>query len=1806
MNTEEKIEFAKQQIDKTISSGNRKEDVYTTVLNTAKSVDLAVVLFTDLIEEDISVSIKVLQKITNKEVKERLQESFFSYLLGHTITEYTITGLNTLGRSYQEKFFLDQKELLNDLISLDDYVYDALINIQEHVLYINYVEMCYAHTGFIPDNVEKLVNSDIRTVNDIQDKLYSLENKMYKSGDYDNLFFLASSTNTLDNIKKIFNNSSSNIYEIVRKKKCKQKTYYYAYFLDSKLSELDKRIKWHEKLIKETINEFTIAELIITRYQIRILELDNNIPFYNLTILPNDSTKKYLEQITEEDKYEIFKMHAKLFNKTYSNPDKYKQIIEEDPKWNPFKSIDTYAYERVADGKKIPQLTHNRPLINFRDNEQVKSYLDKEKEVLKQEAIMFTKNIKKSVDNTVKFYFSSILHYTISFGELLECFGIMRKRDEFFLIYNTLLEGTFEYINNELFLNTEYDNLKITYTEDSNLENRIIPGVRVEANISSYGYYTKEFRIANFVAKENNDFHNFAVELSRKVRRQEDFIITSDEIEEDGFFIELCRTDFLSGIYCYLKSRTTSTIIKNQLKEVLHFKVDRTNDDSIMNCYYEYLLGNDKNIVITNISRYIRTMLDSYSFRSTEDLTRYKGFNIFRTNTYLIFNFIKEFDLEFFNELISNLEQGDLLSITYWNTENDYYKELLEEKNSYIREFYKIYPTYAYQLQDIKELVKDEKDDIKFYLYLKVLSKDLNKYSELEDDILNTFKEDNRFIEWIKRIDLNIQLMNKENLLYPLKGLECLEPVEEEKKKFFEIANKLLNYKEEKVVGTTIKELIRSIQFSISDERLDKIKELSTMELTRTELIDLVSSIIEVLENTNCSPISRLNLLKALGNNNPFTQLNKKEFNNRDKELIKKINSIGATLSPEEKVDLYFLSPQHFLLDTYFFSLHNRQVILNSNYLIKGTVNVTNYGTKATVYPTNVLCKENHLSCDINMLKNDLFYIIPHYDELSFKIIDIKNKVLEIEAVINFDKQEERLKKSLEDYSYFNSLYREEKEQILMHYCRKDVIKAFEFDKDKIISEETYLDISRLMSTYSVLGTNHLYLSLLLDREDLFNERFQRIPKINDKQDASLSVQRKILEENNPICFDRLILYLKKINCLHDVFLLEEAKDKYKDREVFINNYKQYNKDGLVEHGLRTYDLKEFVSIKSLEFEKVYESGNVDNYIEKYMRHPYPTDYEIGYTKYLIYKIITIRKEFKDEYYTYLKEKKEIIDLKLILNDRLSNSDVKRTFKSLKDNISSYDDYKKIVEYAKVFPFMIEDIEKLVVEDKSLYTLLDEITLDKDDLLYLNLRLTQIYNTIKNVGAYSPYNIKIIEFVFDIKNRFELYKILNREEEIKELIDFLLKNNINIKRLVKVDEYKNFLSDNQFELINKQSKISRTPLEESIKLIPSLYSLTKLFNSDFYIGFNNFCNNIEELNKMNSSKELVLNEIKYIEEILDNDSDKDKYFNILLYQFKVYGILCEEVLLIDILKDNYLKFIGENKVSITNKYYLNNLINYFSEDENDLELYKTIISGSKSKITNLMGKYRRYYKKRRYVKEISFQKDLFDKYYELFYSLKKLNNSSQPSLKRVLDILVFISMLDKSFVPKNINLSAYSSEQLKSSKTELIEADYYLLDNYSKGETYLLENAKDEYKYYIYLVLSYWNNKIDYKINLEYNSNVKDILKDFIVVTLIDGFDVDKFFESLGDNNIKTIIDENEYNSIYVSAVKIAFDILQQKTEWDINNNVYSVLKVNPLEKIGNLELKETMVNRLSQEQFDLINTYYDIKIIKKMYKSNR
>ncbi|MBQ8131621.1 MAG: hypothetical protein IJ193_03940 [Bacilli bacterium] len=1797
MTDQEKIEFAKQQINKAISSGQRKEDAYAIVINTAKNLDLANSLFQDILYEDFKTAVKIVKQLTKEDAKERIEESFFLHLEESPLSSDTILGLYTLGRAYQEKYFLDRKELLDELQEIDDYAYDTLIKKEEHLLYINYIEMCYAYTGIVPQNAERLIRSDIKTNTKIQEKIKQLELEMYDSEDYDNLFFLAVSTNTLNNVKEFFQKSSNKIYEIVKRKEALPKTCFYAYFLDSDKSELEQRIEWHEKQINEKMTRDIVVDLIINRYKIRLLELESGKEtFTPLSTSADDSTKKYIQGLSKKQQYEIFKDHAKLFNKVYLDSEKYLSIIYEDYKWNPFKAFEIVPHQRVSAGKKVPQTLYDKPVSNFRDNEFIQKYLEKEKEVLKQEAIEFAKNVSTSLDLIIRLYFTSILNYAISFSEFIESLKSSKRNSSFFLIYNTILKGYLCYESGELKLDTKFGKIKVSYTEDSNVESNINPGTNVSANISSYGFLDRAFRITNVTPNKSEIWNEECSNVVRAIQRGNKVELIEDN-QRLGFLMELCRINNMVGVYHYLRLHNVEERIKKQVEQLLHFRVDKAKEESAEKIFYEYALGEEKEIITQKLCAYIQSVLEKVEYKATSDLTRDKVFDKFRIDISLMFQALQEIDPEFYEHLMKELKEKNLLSITYWNTdEKDYFEELQEEKYSFIREFYEVYPKYSYTIQEIQEIAKNQKKDTKLYLYLKLLSRNLRYYDSLKEEIRDSLEEDNRYVEWIKRIDLNIQIMGKPTLLNLLKGLPYDQTISEEKKHFVETAKKLFVYEEEPVVGNSLKEVIQGINYSISKERIERIKELSNEELTREEKLELAPVIIEVLENTNCTPASRLQLLKALGKNNPFHingELSLKDFKWINKGINARLNAIAATISPQERINLYFLSPQHYLVDLFYFAKANEKTITvaEEDYYIRGTVNITNFGTKMTIYPTNILSKENHILGNVNDLKKEEYKMLPHFDEIPFKIKKVGERTVEVEAVIDLQEEEELWRKSLEDRSFFESLYREAKEKVLMHYCRKDVTKAYEFDKEQIIPKEKYIEISELLGSYSLFAVDHLFFMLVLNQEENFIERLTKINRIAERQLACLKLQEKLLEENRMDYFDRYILYLKDLSYLHDSFLLDAAKDIYDKSNVFQENYKKYNKDGFIEKSLITTDIKYFIDIKYLEFEKVlfsHDFEKVDEYINKCLSIPFPTEQDVAYTKFLTYKNVLKKDEIPNTYFEYWKEKEDSFELFDILNVRLDNHSVKVKFNFFEEKAETYEDYHKLILFAKPFLYLKEDAERVILKDEKLLGLKEELNnTNRESLQYYENRLQSQLKEIRKVNDVSLYNIDLIEFVGTILQKAKQYWKLDRKKELKQLVNFMLKNNIPVRGVIHSDEILNSLEEGQRKLVENQEVRRSFIIERKMRDIRGFFDTEKIISSSIYREWKELQRNLED-------KIIDVEEIKSFEENLKQDEYARAWKIIFVKKLKQYELPIEEYLFTPGMKETYQQFLEDQEKVIKKEktkktqLFMDTLYNYCTEP-------------NRKELTNAIGRIRRVLKNRRLVKEAAFQKSLFNFYYNLYHLSKRLYKNSENGLKVFIGTLRNISILNDTLLYKDISLEGIPDEEIHSRKTYIIDSDrnlFELIDNiYDFDEKKVLDQAKEEDKYYYYLALCYWDKKyIDYKVPLMINEDIESMLKNFITIALYDGVSPEEFFHSLKENNIMDTLDEETIKRIYYNGTIEALKVMFKKTEWEVTYRMMSVIKKNDYcqdAPKSTLLVKQKFVDTISPEYLEVINSYF-------------
>ena len=209
---------------------------------------------------------------------------------------------------------------------------------------------------------------------------------------------------------------------------------------------------------------------------------------------------------------------------------------------------------------------------------------------------------------------------------------------------------------------------------------------------------------------------------------------------------------------------------------------------------------------------------------------------------------------------------------------------------------------------------------------------------------------------------------------------------------------------------------------------------------------------------------------------------------------------------------------------------------------------------------------------------------------------------------------------------------------------------------------------------------------------------------------------------------------------------------------------------------------------------------------------------------------------------------------------------------------------------------------------------------------------------------------------------------------------------------------------------------------------------------------------------------------------------------------------------------------------------------------------------------------------------------------------------NKPGVYILLEALRFISVLNEDSLYKEISLERFKDEDLHSKKAYVIEIDKYLLENIKDisniNEKEILDHADPEYKYYYYLVFCYWKKDyIDYSLELSYNEKIRSILVDFIIITLIQGVDVEEFFEKLKENNILKIMEKKEYYKIYKEAVDGVVAIMFEKTIWSATDSIMKVLKENRLEEKDDLVMLKSFYDKMPEEHLKKWTSYYNLQI---------
>lgn len=1546
----DKIEYAKSQMNKAISLGKKKHDVYSTVLNTASDKELANYLFEEVLREDFKTAILIYKSIDNKAIKERLKISFFNSVLEKEISKEVLTTLMLL----EEENYKDYLDILfknkQIILDYDDIIFEATIGEEKFNYYLDYVEKCYFILNKIPYNIEKLKHAGIKTNQTIQKSIKRLESIMYEKKDLDNLFFVADSTDTLNNIPTLFNCSENEVYAKIDKNSVNQNTRFLAYYLGDNSSELSKLIGWFNKISTEKATREIAVDLVITLYKIRTLEIEfNKKEFIKLNKIKGNIQSFLEEVLTEEEEYNIFFYFSKLLNKAYSKADIFISLLPEFTSLNPFISTQKEGPARIVKENKINQTIFCERKINFLKNKRVKKFLEKEKEVLKSEVIILLKQLKPSYDNMVNFYFNSIFNYIISFEDYINTFPI--HEENLFKIYNTYVEGKFRYINHVLYLETDYGLLKIICINQDEKIRKTLLSKKEIVNLFSLDYQTKCFKSTSVISKRPKELlFNVQNNLNNFFKKN----LTQDELKEIStydFLIYSQVFDLIKYGYLYLKYKEIFKDLEEEIKELYQYKIDLEDDRNIETSFYKYILKFNREELLEDFTLRIEFKLNKFKNKCTTDLTSNKEFSNFRKNINNILDILYELDQDFYNDLREKIQEKGLESITYLkDAEEDYYQELTNEENSYIKEFYKVYPSDKYNKEEIISIINREESDLKFYLSLKVISNNSNWYYKFKDYLLNSNIDNLRYINWIKNLDFNINRLENSTLIYPIKNIPYNDSnFTDEELKFIDKIKSLFKYEENNFSNNSLKDILLSINNYLDDHILNSLKQ---KELLKEEKIKLAPILIQIICKKSLNNNDKFNILKTLDLNNPFNSNNdiqKEELPKIDENILKNSFTIFDSLSKEDSLEFYFISPMHFKV--HFDNISRKCTLqelqyITEKYKFKGSLNIINQGKDVSVYITNILCK-NIIKCYVQSLKAYKFRIIPFKDKLNFRITDLDRQII-LEPIIDYSKEISLLESSLKDKTFYDSLTREEKEKVLLHYCRVNIVDAFNFDKEKIIKEEEYLNMAMRLSRYEKTSQDYLYLCLVTKSKEKFIEEISSSFNLKDKQISLLSLQKILLEKEDYSAYDTLIEYLDEINLLHISMLLSEGYDKIKQREKFIKYYKDYNENGEIEKNLLSENIEVYFRTKQLEVNRLkfsYENEAYKIYEYNNRKFTFLNENESLFLTYIILKEITIFKEIEDEVYNHLNRISPKINQRYInlIYENINLVDAKKVFDKYNELIidsKSFEEkdinLKKLIAYSQYLPEIKELVKELLVRN-NLLEYKNYLIPNMTELIRIKEK-TETYffkfkNTKKKLNDNYSCRLSVLEYLRYIYEKEYIYLKLESTESLRALIDSLLEKHSLFDKIIFNNKVYDYLSNRQRKILSSiNSLYENKEVENVIKKI----NIPNMINSSWYQSLIELSENIDNVfnNKLSKEQiyilpkkliELIRKIYLFEEKILDQNNYEEKMI-IFISTLDEKQILSDRLMFNKIFLDEYnmleKKFNSIKSSSLINKLIL--------------------------------------------------------------------------------------------------------------------------------------------------------------------------------------------------------------------------------------------------------------------------------------------
>ncbi len=1744
----------------------------------SKNLEITKELFKYYCDNNLPLSLKIYQNVDIK-IKEVIKEVLYKCISNQNFSKEVITAIYLLGEDYQIAYF---KSHQINVLEYDDLIYDVLVNAEEHALYLNYVKYCLDKYHLIVKNTKRLIISDLKSNQEARIIIENIILKLYQEKDFENMFDFANSTRTLENLSSILHLTNKEIFAMVENLNIS----YYAKSLAFMLNynnELDGLYAWF-KYLKVTINFAKFIEIIITKCRIICLEnnLELHIPLEFKDLINN-------QKLTKDEEYRLFYYELKVFQKFYRNPKEYLNNFVINNNQNVFENKNEYIGKNIVakpifhKGKIIDREYDD--YLRFDLNEEIKNYLLKEADTIKSEVVIFINTCDLKTDNLFHIYFNSILKYLITLADFMD---LLSYKSEEFSIYNTKITGKLTF-NGSYYLNTIYGLIKIQILDFIDTFT-ICPGLHITCNLTSYEWMSKTFYVDDLIwqmDKSNKEIYKIILQDARKKNVLNEY---HQYFNREDFLIYSSLKSFIDYIYLYYLYQDEFKNIDELIEKNIIYHLQLKNENPMIKFFIKYVYGINKKIIIKEMIDYIKYILGKYSQEQLEDLTNINEFFDFRKYFNIVMNYLSDLDLTFYNEIKNELNKNNLLSITYFyldEIDNEYYYKIKEQKD--IINFYKNYPLFLLREDNLDIFNLNISNDLKFYILMKLLNRYPHMYEDVKDLLLKYFNIDSVYKNWLSTLFVNFFVFPKDSFLRAIVEDIDLNIFSKEEKDFI-LDYRLIIKADDLSNKNDLKSILNSIQKDFGEDVIDKIKLLSQKELSLNDKLLLAEPILRILLQTNIKIDKIYDLLFSLNINNPFHMNNNylelpEITKNENYFLIKKANALNNIT---KRCNFYGISPLHLYEDfsDYFLKTNTSNMrIFLANFKLYGTINLNYDENNVKVFLTNVKSKYYNLSCSIDYFINLPYKIIPNYDLLEFAFLDKKDyQTIAIYPIINFDFEEEYLTKSINNHEFFDRLTKDEQEKIIIHYLRKNIIKAYKFDTSHILSDEKYIEIANLLNRYNYTYENLIYLYLLMERNDLFNELIISIKKYQILQKSLFNLQTKLLEENDLEIFDRLLKYLSSIHYLNKRFIIIDALKILKKRDSYQKYYQSFDPEDPIEKDFNEAYLNEYFNLKILDLNLLkytYKDDAYKIYLKEVFKYSDLDNREIIYSTYIILNKIMIEEVISDEDVILLDKLnpwqliKKDSEIKKIIVNKFNYKDYSKIFEKYALNPN---EIKKIVMFSSFFPDLRIKLYKLIIKYKA-YKLKKYIANDNYTKEFIRDNLHLDIGFLNNIRSLNMYNIK---FLLWIKRLYEweycLYK-LDLKNEVEVLLSTLAKRKLLIKELI---FFKNFLKasynplkwQEQLDIkINDEYKPKlRLMLENNF----NNYDIVNIISSKWFDNLLKINDQINDLNdyyqKYPSTSLYDLHVINFYQELYKFEKDllnknvKIRLFMELLFDKK---ILYEENILVDELMPDFREI--KKKFDKTN---------FKLQKKNILAIKMKNISKSNVLLDKSMKETKMYLKSNLIESFKEFQKSLLNE---------------ERYLDAFLITLQFIINFPLENLTKEMILSLKKDILIYESKQEQFKFAYYmaslnLIKNHNLTNLNILIKNTEKYNPFYSTLISFETSSLDYDFIILEKSLTKEEKIYLYMRSIL------KYGVNFNDFILKLYEDEFKVNNKIKLDLPYIFDLFIYN-ENTIKTPINIFLADNELKKYiscdVSIKIKEaSIINNKVLFSFDILEIY--------------